>query len=500
MNTIQFIHNEICIFDIEFVPDVKLGRRLLGDQEIQSGDALVKIEDLDDTHVAALMVEKYANDRGIMKTMMYQVVSIAAVIRRWNGEVKLQILGRPDIEKLEDFSERDLISNFMNYVGAKKPQIVGYATHTFDLVSLWQRAIVNKLRVPEFCSRPGKPWEDAPDYFATTKAQNGYNVDLLKVLGNFNQEQPKLEQIALSLDIPAKIGGDGSKVAGMWFNGQHKEIIQYNECDALSTYMLWLNLVHTHGLLSTDQYDAELELFGELLASEREKRPHVGLFQDEWHRLSGKERIIDSKEERIEITKAELAKEADVVAACDTSQIDEKPPEPSGIVCVQCKTPAPEGATNEAYKCADCSLDPTHAFIAKSLGDLVTGKQLAMIKSLCKTLKTTPEAAAYDLFKCKLDDISKRSGSDLITDLQERIAQAETTPAEKTEPKEKGTLSVPHAGDFYRVEVDADLVPRDNVHSMLFDKEGPVVRFYDLAGMVLAEAPCKVLSVEDVPF
>ena len=58
--------------------------------------------------------------------------------------------------------------------------------------------------------------------------------------------------------------------------------------------------------------------------------------------------------------------------------------------------------------------DPT----ARTLGDMITGKQLGLIRAIARDAQLDPEAAATDIMKCRLDELSKSAASDLIDHLQ----------------------------------------------------------------------------------
>jgi len=56
--------------------------------------------------------------------------------------------------------------------------------------------------------------------------------------------------------------------------------------------------------------------------------------------------------------------------------------------------------------------------VAKTLGDLVTPKQLGMIRSLARDGDIDAAKECMDLMKCSVSELSKRSASDLIDHLQ----------------------------------------------------------------------------------
>ncbi|MGB2750434.1 MAG: Rad52/Rad22 family DNA repair protein [Pyrinomonadaceae bacterium] len=56
--------------------------------------------------------------------------------------------------------------------------------------------------------------------------------------------------------------------------------------------------------------------------------------------------------------------------------------------------------------------------IAKSLGDMVTGKQLGMIRAIARESNIDAEAECSQMMRCRIDELSKRAASDLIEHLQ----------------------------------------------------------------------------------
>jgi hypothetical protein len=62
--------------------------------------------------------------------------------------------------------------------------------------------------------------------------------------------------------------------------------------------------------------------------------------------------------------------------------------------------------------------------IARSLGDMVTAKQLNMIRAISREKDIDAEAVCGEMFACRIDEISKRAASDLIDRLQQTHANA----------------------------------------------------------------------------
>ncbi|MBK8467060.1 MAG: hypothetical protein IPL32_14660 [Chloracidobacterium sp.] len=65
--------------------------------------------------------------------------------------------------------------------------------------------------------------------------------------------------------------------------------------------------------------------------------------------------------------------------------------------------------------------------IAKSLGDMITSKQLSMIRAISREANLDAETECTQLMKCSIAELSKRAASELITHLQ-NLQQNNTVP------------------------------------------------------------------------
>lgn len=276
------IADEVWAFDAEWVPDPVAGRLLYNPPE-SMGDWEVVQEMWRQNGATA------ENPRPYLKTILCRVVSIATVIRRvsLDKSVRLQLVSLPkEVESAQEQNEAGLLSQFLTVLGKRKPQIVGFNSQASDLKVFIQRGIVNGLSVPDFCHRPAKPW-DGVDYFART---NEWHVDLLEVISGWGNTVPSLHQLAILSGIPGKIDMDGWQIADLWRDGDLKRIVQYNECDALTTYLLWLRTAHFAGFFTTQAYDEEQERVRVLIAEKIQDPRHAHLiaYQETWDLLRGR--------------------------------------------------------------------------------------------------------------------------------------------------------------------------------------------------------------------
>ena len=275
------VQSTVWAFDIEWVPDPTAGKLLYGLKD-----------DLDDRSVMEHMWKMGGateeEPRPFLKTVLCRIVSIAAVERRVRDDrsVGLTLVSLPhDAGDPEDASEASIISRFLDAVGQKKPQIVGYNSLNADIKILVQRAIVKGIAARSFAERPDKPWQ-GPDYFS--RISEG-NVDLMDILSGWGRGSPSLNEITTLSGIPGKFEIDGHQVADLWLDGRLADIVAYNECDAVTTYLLWLRFAHFGGFLDDQEYEDEQDMVRRLLKEmgARENGSHLLRYLDEWDALQG---------------------------------------------------------------------------------------------------------------------------------------------------------------------------------------------------------------------
>ncbi len=274
---LRTIAPEVWVFDVEWVPDTDSGRRVYGLPASMS-----------DAEVMQHMWQKGGatpeDPQPYLKTVLCRVVSIATVIRKQgkDGMVSLNLHSLPAPDALNS-TEAYLLMRFLGGLGKSRPQIVGYNSQSADIVILLQRALANSLYLPEFCKRPAKPWEGV-DYFSRG---SDFNIDLKELFGGWGRATPSLHELATVCRIPGKIGTDGQDVVDLWKRGEIAKIVQYNECDALTTYLVWLRAAMMAGLMTTEAFQKEESQLGELLTKKAESagNDHLLNYLDAWRSL-----------------------------------------------------------------------------------------------------------------------------------------------------------------------------------------------------------------------
>jgi len=273
---IKTVHNDVWVFDAEWSPDPKAGRLLynLGN------------EVTDDEVVAEMFRQGGATPEKpapYLKPVMCRVRSIVTLIRRVSANgITLKLLSLP---RNNEDSEAEILKVFLDGIGKSKPQLVGFNSLGADIRIFLQRAVVNGLEIGQFLHRPEKPWLGA-DYFAK---DNDYHIDLYSLLHGWGVGGPSLHQMATLSGIPGKLDCDGEQVYRLSLEGRLDEIKAYNECDVLTTYLLWLRCIYVSRHISNDEYESEQSEVRKLISDEHiaGRGDHLMRFLNRWDELKG---------------------------------------------------------------------------------------------------------------------------------------------------------------------------------------------------------------------
>jgi len=253
----------IFVFDIETIPDTELGRRIY------------ELDGLSDEDVARVMFNKRREETGeseFLRLHQHKVCAISAVFRQGNS-VRAWSLGDPDSP------EEELISRFFDGIEKYTPTLVSWNGGGFDLPVLHYRAMRHGIRSPRY-------WETGSDdqSFRWNNYLSRYHsrhTDLMDVLAGYQpRANAPLDQIAVMLGYPGKMGMSGARVWDEFVSGNIVGIRNYCETDVLNTYLVYLRWLLINGSLSQEQWQSELDLLKtELEASEQS---HIQEFLAQW--------------------------------------------------------------------------------------------------------------------------------------------------------------------------------------------------------------------------
>ncbi len=249
-------------FDIETVPDVEGGRRLYG------------LEGLSDADVATAMQHKRMQARGtdFLPLHLQRVVAISCAMRSADG-FRVWTLGKADSD------EKDLVGRFFEGIERYKPTLVTWNGSGFDLPVLHYRALVHGISAPAYWDT-GRHERDAKwnNYLGRYHERH---TDVMDVLAAYqNRAFAPLDEIAVLLGFPGKMGMDGSQVWDAYLAGRIVDIRNYCETDALNTYLIYLRFQQLRGVLGIKTLADELALVRKVLQSS--DLTHLQEFLDAW--------------------------------------------------------------------------------------------------------------------------------------------------------------------------------------------------------------------------
>jgi len=109
------------------------------------------------------------------------------------------------------------------------------------------------------------------------------HCDLMDALADHGASKTlKLEEAAIALGLPGKIGGHGSEVREMIAAGNVAGVRAYCEADVLNLFVLYVRWAFVTGRIDDVGHNAALESLIAYLEAHRAARPHLGQFLDEW--------------------------------------------------------------------------------------------------------------------------------------------------------------------------------------------------------------------------
>jgi len=249
-------------FDIETVPDVEFGRQLLNLDGI--GD--------EDVGNAMSFLHQQRTGSDFLPLHQHRVVAISVALRTGNM-FKVWSLGEADSD------EAELVRRFFDGIDRYSPDLVSWNGSGFDLPVLHYRALKHGIQAARY-------WEtgDLDRDFRFNNYLGRFHwrhVDLMDVLAGYQaRSRAGLDQIALMLGFPGKLGMSGDQVWQRWLDGGIEDIRNYCETDVLNTYLVYLRFEFMRGRLDAAGLEREFALVRESLAEDG--RPHIDEFAAAW--------------------------------------------------------------------------------------------------------------------------------------------------------------------------------------------------------------------------
>ena len=244
------MNKHLLIFDIETIPCVETGRRLLGFDSSVS-----------DETVQQKMIEYHLHitngQNAFLRQPFHKVVCISFMLcevdHTQNGESytikELKTGGR------NGESEKEILEKFCSFLQKYKPRLISFNGKTFDIPVIQYRSMMHKIPCPWLYSRE-----------MSYKFNHEPHCDLIDAFSNFGASaRVKMSEVAALLNIPCKQTGSGDGVLSMHEAGKIQEICNYCEEDVVVTYMLYLNYQMHRGVLELDVFERTIAKANELL-------------------------------------------------------------------------------------------------------------------------------------------------------------------------------------------------------------------------------------------
>lgn len=254
----------VLAFDIETVPDVAFGRRYLD------------LDGLPDEQVAQAMQARRRERTGhdFLPLHQHRVVAIACAFRSRDG-FRVWSLGEAEA------GEDELVARFFEGIERYTPELVSWNGSGFDLPVLNYRALLHGISAPRY-------WEtgDSDPAFRFNNYLSRFHwrhLDLMDVLSCYQpRASAALDEVAVMLGLPGKLGMSGDKVWDAWRAGGIAAIRDYCETDVLNTWLVYLHFERLRGRLSSAELEAEQARVADSLV--RDGRPHLQQFLAAWKR------------------------------------------------------------------------------------------------------------------------------------------------------------------------------------------------------------------------
>ncbi len=242
------------VFDIETIPDTAGIRRL---HELEAT--------LDDAEVAEFAFQRRRAQTGhdFLPLHLQRVIVISCALRSDDG-FRVWSLAEPKL------AEAEIVARF--YAGVEKytPQLVSWNGGGFDLPVLHYRGLIHGVAAPRYWDMGEGKHPDSRD-FKWNNYIGRYHMRHLDLMDLLAMYQPRasapLDELAKLMNLPGKLGMDGSAVWSAWLAGRADEIRDYCETDVVNTYLVYLRFQKMRGALDAAAHDAELALVRQQLAA-----------------------------------------------------------------------------------------------------------------------------------------------------------------------------------------------------------------------------------------
>lgn len=256
-------HSNILVFDIETIPDLESGRKIYG------------FHDLTDEQVVQAMLQsrrQQTEGAEFVRHHLHRIVAISAVLYTPSRTHPLEVWSLGEC----DSTEAELLERFFKGIERYTPTLVSWNGSGFDLPVIHYRSLLQGVRATAYWKTDGDfKWDNYLNRY------HSRHTDLMDVLSGFQgRSSAPLDEIAVMLGLPGKMGMSGHKVCSAYLNGDIAGIRNYCETDVLNTYLVYLRFLWISGHLEGGAYEARCQQVEDYLKAS--DKPHLQEFLGKW--------------------------------------------------------------------------------------------------------------------------------------------------------------------------------------------------------------------------
>jgi hypothetical protein len=200
-------------------------------------------------------------------------VCAISVLLRQGSSVKVWSIGELDSD------EAEIVRRFYDGIDKYTPTLVSWNGGGFDLPVLHYRSLKHGVAAPRYWETGGDDqsfkWNNYLSRF------HSRHTDLMDVLAGYQpRANAPLDEIAVMLGYPGKMGMNGARVWDEFQAGNLEAIRNYCETDVLNTYLVYLRFELIRGHLTEAAWHKEQDMLRESVQSEN--KDHLNEFLQAW--------------------------------------------------------------------------------------------------------------------------------------------------------------------------------------------------------------------------
>ncbi|KST59981.1 3'-5' exonuclease [Methylobacterium sp. GXS13] len=177
------------------------------------------------------------------------------------------------------WDERRLLQAFWAYFASLRPRVVSWNGRSFDLPVLRLRAMMYGIAADAWFTA-GDRWNGYVYRYAAD-----WHCDLMEQISDHGAATKLgMQDVAVAMGLPGKLGGHGSEVAAMVQRGELGAVRAYCEIDVVNLFALYVRWALLTGKTDAAGHNASMDSLAACLEAGRAERRHFGEFLDLWRR------------------------------------------------------------------------------------------------------------------------------------------------------------------------------------------------------------------------